>query len=220
MDGVAAGGGYVYTSGGQGLVAYNATTGNAVWTSYPAAAFGVPVLAAGRVFVNAGNLIESFPAAGCGSTSCRPSWSTPVQSYDFNYIEIAGADASNVFLSYRTARPGGPTQCQSGFIGNLARLSAATGRLQWHTATGDYTQGLVRGANVIWALNEYVSSDCSTDGYRIVGYSTTATNSSPVASIVLPSLYDGFPQTLAIAAGTLFETADQRVLIGYRIPGT
>jgi outer membrane protein assembly factor BamB len=219
VDGVAAGGGYLYTSGGQGLVAYNAATGKKVWTSYPAYSAGTPVLAGGRVFVNTGDQIDAFPAAGCGSTTCRPTWKTTVNSYDYDYIEIAGADASSVFLSYRTSRSTPPTDCQSAFIGNVSRLSATTGKVQWHVAVGDYTQSLIRGSNVIWLLNEFTTSKCE-DSYRILGYSTAATTSTPAAAIVLPTDYYGFPQTLAVASGTLFETVNQRTIVGYRVPGT
>jgi outer membrane protein assembly factor BamB len=220
VDGFAAGGGYFYTGGGEGLVAYNASTGKKVWTSDPAISYGVPVLAGGRVFVNAGNSIEAFSAAGCGTSACRPAWSTSVDSYDFDDIGIAGADSSSVFISYRTARPGGPTQCASGFVGHIARLSAGTGKTQWQTSVGDYAQGVVRGGNVIWVVNEYVDSKCEADQYRLLAYSVTATGTTPLASVGIASAYFGYPQSLSVASGTVFETPNDSVLVGYRVPGT
>lgn len=220
VDGFAAGGGYFYTGGGEGLVAYNASTGKKVWTSDPAISYGVPVLAGGRVFVNAGNVVEAFSAAGCGKSACRPSWSAAVNSYDFDEIGIAGADSSSLFISYRTQRTGGPTQCASGFIGHIARLSASTGKTQWQTSVGDYAQGIVRGGNVIWVVNEYVDSKCEADQYRLLAYSATATGTTPLASAGIASAYFGYPQSLSVASGTVFETPNDDALVGYRVPGT
>jgi hypothetical protein len=220
VDGFAAGGGYLYTGGGAGLVAYNAATGKKAWHSYASISYGVPVLAGGRVFVNAGNFVQAFPAAGCAASSCTPSWSMPVGSYDVDGIGIAGADSSSLFISYRTARPGGPTQCENGFIGHIVRLSAATGRTQWQTTAGDYTQGIVRGGNVIWLVDEYVDSKCETDQYRLLAYSTTATSSTPLASVPIASTYFGYPQTLSVASGTVFQTPNDYTVVGYRVPGT
>lgn len=218
VDGFAVGGGYVYTGGAQGLLAYNAATGKKLWGTFPAISYGTPVLAAGRVIVSDGRAVEAFPAGGCGSATCRASWTTPVTSYDPSGPVIASADGSSVFLTYRTARPGGPTGCLDGFIGNVARLSASTGKVQWHVAVGSFTQGLIRGADAVWVLNEYRTSSC-VDSYRILGYSTATTHTTPSASMVLPRRYFGFPQTLAVASGTLFETF-QSTLIGYRVPGS
>ncbi|RKR73332.1 PQQ-binding-like beta-propeller repeat protein [Frondihabitans australicus] len=220
VDGSAAGGGYFYTGGGEGLVAYSASTGKKVWTSYPAISYGVPVLAGGRVFVNAGDDIEAFSATGCGTTSCKPLWSVDVDSWDFDYIGIAGADSTSLFISYRTIRAGGPTQCQSGFIGHIARLSASTGKTQWQTSIGDYAQGIVRGGNVIWVVNEYVNAQCVGDQYRLLGYSATATGTAPLATVAIPSAYGGYPQALSVGSGTVFETPNDYTLVGYRVPGT
>ena len=73
---------------------------------------------------------------------------------------------------------------------------------------------------MLWAVNELINANCTADGYRSVGFSTMATTSTLAASILLPSDYYGFPQTLAVASGTLFETAEQNVVIGYPTPGT
>lgn len=220
VTGFAAGGGTFYTNGGEGLVAYNASTGKRTWKSSTGIAYGPPVLAGGRVFINESGLIQAYPAGGCGTVTCRPSWSTSVDSYDLDAIGIAGADSSSLFLSYRTQRPGGPTQCASGFIGHIARLSAVTGKTQWQTSVGDYGQGIVRGGDVIWMVNEYVNSKCETDQYRLLAYSATATGSTPLASLAIASPYCSYPQSLAVASGTVFQTPSNVALVGYRVPGT
>jgi hypothetical protein len=89
--------------------------------------------------------------------------------------------------------------------------------VQWQVALGDYTAGLVRGGDTIWLFDEYwnAAAGCVQQN-RILGFSATATSSARLASIPLPSRYSGFPQTLAVASGTLFEST--LALVGYRIP--
>jgi hypothetical protein len=80
--------------------------------------------------------------------------------------------------------------------------------------------GLVRGGRTVWLFNEYVRTDGSV-GNRILGFSTTATGPAPLRVLNLPDNDAGFPQSLAIAGGTLFQqTWGYAHLIGYRVPGT
>jgi hypothetical protein len=98
--------------------------------------------------------------------------------------------------------------------GVVARLAAATGTLQWTTSPGTYTGELVRGGNVVWLIGAVSGQN------RILGYSTSATGSTPLASIPLAQRLQNFPQTLAIASGTLFQQVNAAPMVGYRIRGT
>ncbi|ROQ39697.1 putative pyrroloquinoline-quinone binding quinoprotein [Frondihabitans sp. PhB188] len=221
--GFAVGGGTFYTSGGEGLVAYSATTGRKKWTSDPAFSYGTPVLAGGRVFVNVSDAVAAFPAAGCGAASCKPLWSTAVDSYDSDIIGIAGADSTNLFITYRTSHEPDPTKCEARFAGHIARLSASTGTVKWQTEVGDFAQGMVRGGDVVWIVNEYgefQNGTCVGDQYRLLAYSTTATATAPLAALPIDSAYFYYPQTLAVASGTVFQSPNSSTLVGYRVPGT
>ncbi|MDH2442397.1 PQQ-binding-like beta-propeller repeat protein [Amnibacterium sp. CER49] len=219
VDGLAVGNGFVFTSGEEGVIAYNSGTGKRSWRSAKGT-WGAPVVAGGRLLASSVTGIEALPAAGCGTSTCNPLWSTSVSAADYTGATISAADASSVFLTYRTTRAGGPTACASGYIGHVARLSASTGHLQWTTSVGDFTTGLVHGGSTIWLFNEYLNSSC-VYAERILAYSAAATTATPLARLDLPSSYGGYPQTLAIADGTLFgQTWAGGRLVAYRIPNT
>lgn len=216
-------GGTFYTNGGEGLVAYSAATGKRKWASLPTIGYGTPVLAGGRVFIAVTGAVAAYPAEGCGAAACKPLWSTPVDSYDSDIIGIAGASPTNLFITYRTFRDTDPAKCETRFVGNIARLSAANGHVKWHTEVGDFAQGLVRGGDVAWVVNEYATvqdGQCVGDQYRLLAYSAAATGTTPLAALPIDSAYFGYPQTLAVASGTIFQTVNAPTLVGYRVPGS
>lgn len=204
VDGMAVGNGAVYTAGDEGLVAYDAATGRRLWSG---PGEGKPVLAGGRVFVTGNGVVRAFPAAGCGQATCAASWTAGFPGLDPNTLELGGADASTLFVTY------------SNGSGVVTRLSATTGARQWSTTVGRYATGLVRGGDTIWLNNEYVEASGAV-GQRIVGFSTAATGSTPLRTIPLTSNLAGFPQTLGVAAGTLFQQLNAGLLVGYRVAAT
>lgn len=222
VGGIAAVGGLVYTSGstsgGLGLVAYNASTGKKTWSSTTAQAYGTPVVAGGRVLVSTLTGVAAYPAAGCGRTTCAPTWTRAVAAYSAGEQTVGSVDGTSVFVTSRIAATGAPA-CDVRFVGTVTRLAASTGAVQWRTTVGETAAELVRGGDTVWLVNEYRSTanGCAEQD-RILGYSTTATGTTAVASISLPSAYWGFPQTLAVASGTLFESTS--AFVGYRIPNS
>lgn len=220
VSGPAAVGGVVYTSGQQGLIARDAATGSKRWSSKLATS-GLPVVAGGRVLVTTGNGdgVQAYPAGGCGAATCAPTWTRLFDADVPSFLTVNAADASTAFLTWRTSRPGGAGACTSGFIGHVARLNAATGTVQWNIAVGATTSQLIRGGSTIWLYNDYVKSDCTMSS-RILGYSTTATASTPAKQIPLTTVDGGFPQALSIGAGTLLQQTWIDGLIGYRVAGS
>jgi hypothetical protein len=213
VEGMVVGAGVVYTSGAQGVVAYDAATGRQLWSG-GGGYVGTPVLAGGRIFVNNTNSdLAAFPAAGCGTTVCAPLWTSKLTG-GASEVTIGGADASTLFVTYETTQPPAPGTTTSILSGVVARLAAATGTLQWTTSPGTYTGELVRGGNVVWLIGAVSGQN------RILGYSTSATGSTPLASIPLAQRLQNFPQTLAIASGTLFQQVNAAPMVGYRIRGT
>ncbi|NYJ07459.1 outer membrane protein assembly factor BamB family protein [Petropleomorpha daqingensis] len=206
--GMAVGNGVVYTAGGQGLVAYDATSGRPLWTG--AGGQGRPVVAGGRVFATGYGYAVAFPAGGCGAATCSPLWKRTFSGIDTDDVVVGGADASTIFVTYNK---------HGGAGGFVARLSASTGNVQWSASTGRYAQGLVRGGDTVWLNSEYVDTD-TTVRQRILGFSTTATGSTPLRTIPLQQDLAGFPQTLAIASGTLFQQLNANLLMGYRVFAT
>jgi outer membrane protein assembly factor BamB len=221
VDGTVVGGGLVYTSGQGGVIAYSATTGKRVWRS-TLATTGRPVLAGGRVLVNTGNGsgVQAFTAAGCGAASCAPVWTANLGSPDYGTLTVGAADATNAFVTYRTTGSGENGACSSVFSGHIARLSASTGKVQWATTVGTNATGLIHGGSTIWLYDEYINGSC-VGANRVLAYSATATGSTPLRSIPLSADTSGFPQSLALASGTLFrQTWGQAALIGYRVPNS
>ena len=213
LAGLATGPGVVYTGGDEGIIAFDATSGRRLWTG---AASGVPVVAGGRVFgAGPAGTVVAFPAAGCGKATCAPLWTSTAPGPTGSAPAVEGADASTLFVTYHRHLPGPGDRID----GVVARLSASTGKVQWTTGVGSSMDGLVRGGNTIWLINWY--SNGKAMAYRILGYSATATGHTPLRAIPMPDEDGGFPQSLAIAGGTLFDqTPGRGALIGYRVPGT
>jgi len=221
VDGTVTGGGLLYTSGQGGVIAYRNSTGARVWRS-TLGTTGRPVLAGGRVLVNTGNGsgVQAFAAAGCGAATCAPVWTSNLGSPDSGTLTVGAADATNAFVTYRTTRSGENGPCSSVFAGHVARLSASTGKVQWSTTVGTITNGLIHAGSTIWLYDEYIDGSC-TGANRVLAYSATATGSTPLKTIPLSADTSGYPQSLALASGTLLrQTWGQAALIGYRIPNS
>lgn len=208
VDGLAVGNGVVFTAGDEGLVARDAATGRRLWTG-PGADSSL-VVAGSRVFAQDGAAtVLAFPAAGCGRATCAPLWKNDsFWKKGANWLTIGGADTDSLFVTYSVNG------------GKVARLSAATGAVQWQTTVGRTANGLVRAGTTVWLLNEYVSSSGAV-AMRIVAFSTAATGAAPIRIIAVPQDEYGFPESLAVAGGTLFnQTWATGHLVGYRVPGT
>lgn len=195
VDSLALGDDVVFT-GGESLIAYEAATGRRLWS---AAATRMPVVAAGQVDASRVGAVVAFPAAGCGRATCDPLWTAQLRDPFSDDFEIAGADADELFVTYDNV---------------IARLSAATGRVEWSATAGRATVGPVRAGGMIWLNNEY--DDNGTIAQRILGFSTSATGSAPLRAIPLTSNLRGFPQNLGVAAGTLFQQLNGH-MVGYRV---
>lgn len=204
VDGMAVGNGAFYTAGEEGLVAHDAATGRRLWSG---PGEGRPVVAGGRVFVTGNGAVRAYSAAGCGQATCAPSWTAAFPALGLNTLEVGGADASTLFVTY------------SNGSGVVTRLSASTGARQWSATVGLYATGLVRGGDMIWFNNDHVGPSGAVD-QRIVGFATTATGQTPVRTIPLTSNLAGYPQTLGVAAGTLFQQLNAGILVGYRVAAT
>jgi outer membrane protein assembly factor BamB len=216
VDGLAVAGNVLYTGGEAGLTAYDAASGRKLWTG---AASGTPLVAGGRVYGYGNAGVEAFAATGCGKATCPPLWTASFADKHATGLALGGADSSTVFLTYYKDLYANPDPAQRR-VGVVSRLSARTGQVQWSASIGLDALGLVRGGGTVWLFNEYVRTDGSVAN-RILGFSTTATRSAPLRVINLPDDDAGFPQSLAIASGTLFQqTWGYAHLIGYRVPGT
>jgi PKD repeat protein len=206
-DGMAVGDGVVYTAGDEGVVAYDATSGRRLWSG-PGAG-GLPVVAGGRVYGEGAGRVLAFPAGGCGSTTCSPLWTTALGSLGVENLNLGGADGTTLFATWSESR-------DTGRVGRVARLTAATGRVEWSAEIGRGVLGLVRGGDVVWFNNEYVRPD-RVVAQRIAAFSARATGSQPLRLIELPQRRTGFPQQLAVAAGTLFQQTNGGPLAGFRV---
>lgn len=216
VDGMAVGGNVLYLGGDAGLIAYDAASGRKLWTG---AAGGTPLVAGGRVYGYSDAGVEAFATDGCGRASCAPLWRADFADEHATGLTLGGADSSTVFLTYYKDLYMNPDPAQRR-VGVVSRLSARTGQVQWSASMGLDALGLVRGGRTVWLFNEYVRTDGSV-GNRILGFSTTATGPAPLRVLNLPDNDAGFPQSLAIAGGTLFQqTWGYAHLIGYRVPGT
>ncbi|MBJ7453876.1 MAG: PQQ-binding-like beta-propeller repeat protein, partial [Blastococcus sp.] len=210
VDGLAVGNGVVYTGGDEGIVAHDAATGRRLWTG-PGAA-GLPVVSGGRVHGTAPGKVLAYPAAGCGAATCAPRWSIDLGGPLAEIPTLGGADSSTIFATWTQTRENVDPAVRR--IGRLARLDGATGRIVWSVEVGRSASGLVRGADVLWFNNEFVRPSGSV-GQRIAAYDVTGRQ---VRLIDLPSGRTGFPQQLAVGAGTLFQQTNGGPLGGFR-PG-
>lgn len=185
-----------------GLVALDAATGQQLWTG-PGGQW--PVVAGGRVITTVSGQVSASATAGCGQASCAALWTTTFPAPGGYAPVVSGADGSTLFVTSNT-----------GSEGTVTRLSASTGARQWSAVVGRYVAGLVRGADVVWAVNEYTTA-AGQSAARLVAFSTAAATSAPLATLALPADRSGFPQQLAVAAGTLFQQPNGRPLVGYRV---
>ncbi|GHE13372.1 outer membrane protein assembly factor BamB family protein [Klenkia taihuensis] len=200
--GLAVGDGRVFLGSSDGLVALDAVTGQQLWTG-PGGRW--PVVAGGRVITTAPGEVTASSTAGCGRATCPAQW-TAAFPVNLQYRpEVAGADGSTLFVT-----------TNDGSAGTVTRLATATGARQWSATVGHYVAGLVRGGDAVWAVNEYVLPSGAVSA-RLVAFATAATGSAPLTTLALPTDRQGFPQQLAVAAGTLFQQVNGRPLVGYRV---
>ncbi|MGY1625354.1 PQQ-binding-like beta-propeller repeat protein [Geodermatophilus sp. SYSU D00965] len=194
-----------------GVTAYDAATGRRLWS---APGQGTPVVAGSRLLARSGNSVVAVDAAGCGRATCSAVWTRSFPSG--TELALGAADGSTVFVTYRKPVPA--NRYGDTYAGVIARLSVATGAQQWTTTLGDYSTPVVRGGSVVWVVNEYRTSS-GVLASRILGFAATGTRTSALVSI--PARQNGFPQTLTIGGGTLFnKTNVPQTLVAYRVPGT
>ena len=219
LDGIAAGSGIVVTSGQAGVQAYRGSDGKRLWHS-PAATAGLPVIAAGRVFVADGNATaaQAFTLAGCGRSTCAPLWTTgSYYPHTLGPVVVSTADAASVTLTYQT-RDNPPDACDNRRQGRIDRLSATTGVTERSISSGLSVARPVRGGDTIWVYSEYVTGTCEV-APRIQAFTATGATTTPLTTLD-PAPRQGFLDGLAVAGGTLLIQDRLDPLIGYRIPGT
>lgn len=208
--GIALGAGALYVGYGPltpGITAYDTATGRKLWTG---PGQGTPVVAGGRVFAIHGGVV-ALDAAGCGRATCPALWQKRLPAAPNGQFDLGAADANTVFVSYQKAVGTSPNG--GDVVGVLTRLSATTGAQQWTTSLGLYNTPPVRGGNVIWVVNGYYESGAA--GFRIVGFAATGTRTTPLRVITAPQY--GFPQSLAVGGGTLFDQTNVEPLVAYRV---
>jgi hypothetical protein len=193
-----------------GITAYATATGRKLWT---APGQGTPVVAGGRVFSIVFSTLVTVNAAGCGKATCPALWQKTFPVAPFRTLNLGASDADTVFVSYQKALPA--NQNGDNYAGVITRLSAATGAQQWTTSIGDYNTPPVRGGNVIWVVNEYRDNSFTGIGDRILAFAATGTRRTPLRSIPAPQ--HGFPQSLAVGGGTVFDQTNVYPLVGYRV---
>jgi hypothetical protein len=217
VNGYAVGSGLVYTGGLEGIVAYDVTTGKRRWT---APGYGAPVVAGGRVYSSTGTGVIAVNANGCGAASCPALFTKDFSKDSATGLTIGATDATTMFVSYTRSLPPAAGSTTGRSIGVIARLATGNGAVQWSASLGRYSTPAVRGGNTIWVINEYADSS-GVIAYRILGLPATGTSTTPLRTIAIPQSQAGFPQSLAIAGGTLFDQGwVPAMLTGYRIPGT
>ncbi len=195
-DGIAYAGGHLFVGGGeQGVTAYDPATGREQWT---APGVGAPVVAGGRVITASGPEFMAVAVAGCGKTRCGTLWDTVLPG-DVSYPMVGGVDGSTGYVTYTV------DQRQ----GRIARFSTVTGRLLWKASILPDASTPVRGASTVWTV---------AGGTTLVGFSTTATGSTPLRSIVEPADRQEGSQTLAIAGRSVFVRTFPRQLTAYGLP--
>lgn len=212
--GIALGAGVLYVGygGGRipGITAFDAATGRRLWTG---PGQGTPVVAGSRVLSSTGLSAIALNAGGCGAPTCPALWTRSFPSG--TDVTLGATDGTSIHVTYRKPAPANPYGDR--FAGVIARLSVASGAQQWTTTLGDYLTPAVRGGNVVWVINEY-RTQAGVLSYRMLAFSATGTSTSALVS--LPAQQRGFPQTLTVGGGTVFnKTNVPQGLIGYRVPG-
>lgn len=116
----AVGSGRLFGAQGPDLEAFDAGTGIPLWSAVLSSTVpivGSPVVSAGQVFVATDNgVLASYPAKGCGSSTCSPSWTATVDNSALSSPVVLG---SSVYVSSHDGRllafPAGgcgKSQCQ------------------------------------------------------------------------------------------------------------
>ena len=135
---------------------------------------------------------------------------------DSGRISVDAADASRVFVTYRTTVDEQAEPCGGTRRGVVARLTASTGEIEWTAIVGSYTKGLIRGGSTIWLYNEFGDPDLRcTVQTRILGFAADAEDTEPLVAL-RSDARDGFPLGLAIASGTLLQQTWNE-LVDYRV---
>lgn len=219
VDGIAAGGGVVVTSGHAGVQTYRGSDGKRLWHS-PAATAGLPVIAAGRVFVTDSNATtaQAFTLAGCRHSTCPPIWATSsYYPHTTGPVIMSTAGPSSVYATYTTS-DNPPDACDNRRQARIDRLSATTGATEWTVTSGLFADRPVRGGDTTWVSTEYVSSTCEVLP-RIQAFTATGASTTPLTTIDLTAR-EGSQDNLAVTGGTLLQQDRVDPLIGYRVPGT
>jgi outer membrane protein assembly factor BamB len=205
IRGIAAAGGLLYTGGyvsypGPGLAAYDGATGKQRWTS--PYLYGMPVVTGNYVVVPTAQGVAAVAAGGCGQAVCPRIWSAGITDANPQSILIGGATSSTLFvtatLSDNTAR--------------LIRLNTTTGARQWTVNLAEPSGEIpIRAGDTVWVM---------ANANAVIGWSATATTSTHLRKISLPSNSYGTTGGLAAASGSLIVDVWPYTLTAYRVPGT
>jgi outer membrane protein assembly factor BamB len=217
VDGLAVAGGVVYTGGAEGVVAYDAATGRRLWTG-PGS--GAPVVAGSRVLSAVEDGVVAVAAAGCGRLTCPAVWRTRLPDV-WRTPLLGGADGVTAFVTWVRAplpQPGiAPRE-----YGMLARLSVATGAVQWSASAGTSSSVPVRAGGTVWVRNatrEYRGPSV-VEVYRLMAWPAAGTGTAPLRTIPLGADRSGVHGGLAVAGGSVVVTTWPQYLDGFRVPGT
>jgi len=107
-------------------------------------------------------------------------------------------------------------------LGMLARLSVATGTVQWSASAGTWSSAPVRAGGTVWVRNatrEYRGTSV-VEVYRLVAWPAAGTGTAPLRIIALGQDRSGVHGGLAAAGGTVVVTTWPQYLDGFRVPGT
>ncbi|HEU5270199.1 MAG TPA: PQQ-binding-like beta-propeller repeat protein [Jatrophihabitans sp.] len=205
VRGIAAAGGRLYTGGfpsypGPGLAVYDGATGKQLWTS--PYLYGIPVVVGSYVVVPTAQGVAAVAAAGCGKSVCPRIWSAGITDANPQAILIGGATSSTLFvtatLTDNTAR--------------LIRLNTSTGARQWTVNLAQPSGEVpIRAGDTVWVM---------ANANAVIGWSATATTSTHLRKISLPSNSYGAVGGLAAAGGSLVVDVWPYTLTAYRVPGT
>ena len=97
---------FVPTADGR-LVALDAATGGRSWTASTGVELGVqPAVAGGVVFTGSDDgALHAFAAAGCGSATCEPLWTTSTGSSAVSGGQLYVGTADGQVIAYGLPRP-------------------------------------------------------------------------------------------------------------------
>lgn len=94
-------------SGGIRLVVRDQATRAIRWThQFPAGSSIVaPTVAGGRIFLLADDTIYAFTAAGCGASTCGPTWTEPVAGTFFDFQRLVAGPGDNLVTVGQSSDP-------------------------------------------------------------------------------------------------------------------